>query len=146
LELTVSLLESMEPQARKPLEDLELLARGFLDLARSPVPAPLVATPPAPASNPAAPAAGKPVRAVATDQRFPAWRSGRLPTETLRGIVRVQIDATGAVSSAEIVAPTDPHYDRDVLNAARQWRYRPATRDGRPLPSELEVTFFVRPK
>jgi TonB family protein len=143
-ELTLSLLDGMEPQARKPLEDLELLTRGFLDLARAPAsPAPAPATP---VKNAAPAPAIKPVPAVATEQRFPLWRSGRPLTETLRGVVRVQIDATGTVSSAEIVTPTDPEYDRDVLSATRRWRYRPATLAGRPLPSELEVTFNLSPK
>ena len=144
-QLTVSILESMEPQSRGALEDLALVAREFLELARAPVPT-ASAPPPAPVRNTPAPATVPPVRAVAIDQRFPAWRFGRLPAETLRGVVRVQIDATGAVSSAEITTPADPNYDRDVLNAARGWRYRPATLAGRPLPSELEVTFNVRPK
>ena len=145
-ERTVSLLDSMEGQSRRSLEDLALLTREFLDLTREPLPVAPAAPPPAPAGTTAAPAPVKPVPPVATDQRFPAWRSGRLPTETLRGVVRVQIDASGAVSLAEILAPTDPAYDRDVLTAARRWRYRPATVNGRPLPSELEVTFFVRPQ
>jgi TonB family protein len=145
-ELTLSLLDAIEPQARRPLDDLALLAREFLELSSAASPAPpKVALPPPVRSTATAPPA-KAVPAAAIDQRFPAWRSGRLPAETLRGVVRVQIDAHGAVSKAEIVTPTDPHYDRDVLNAARGWRYRPGTVDGRPLPSELEVTYFVRPQ
>ena len=144
-ELTLSLLDSMEQPSRRSLEDLELLAREFLDLTRPPVPA-APTTAPAPARTPAAPASVKPVPAVAIEQSFPAWRSTRVLPETLRGLVRLQIDAKGAVSKADIVTPTDPGYDREVLNAARSWRYRPATMDGRPLPSELELTFFLRPK
>jgi TonB family protein len=142
--LTLSLLDSMEPPSRRPLEDLELLTREFLDLTRPPVPAPTA--PPAPARSPVAPASVKPVPAVAIEQVFPAWRSTRVLPETLRGVLRLQIDAKGAVSKADIVTPTDPGYDREVLNAARSWRYRPATMDGRPLPSELELTFFLKPK
>ena len=137
-ELTLSLLDSMEPPSRRPLEDLELLAREFLDLTRPPVEAKPTVPTPGPSSAATVPV--KPVPAVAIDQRFPAWQSTRVLTETVRGLVRVQIDATGAVSKAEIVTPTDPGYDRQVLNAARSWHH-PATMDGRPLPSELELTF-----
>jgi TonB family protein len=147
-ELTLSLLDSMEEPSRRPLEDLQLLAREFLELARAPLPAtPATATVPAlPASGTTPTAPVKPVPAVAIDQRFPAWRSTRPLEETRRGLVRLQIVANGAVSRAEIVTATDPDYDREVLNAARSWRYRPATIDGRPLPSEVELTFYLRPK
>ena len=45
---------------------------------------------------------------------------------------------------ATVKESVHPRYDRIVTEAARDWRYTPATRDGSPIPSEQVVT--VQPK
>lgn len=143
-ERTLTLIASLPPAARAPFADLELVAREFRDLSA------VVAEVAAPSPKPAAPEVRPPVpavvikRAVAIHQVFPVWRWGTVPDQVKRGVVRVQIGVNGAVLRADILVPTDARYDQEVLAAARQWRYEPATRDGRPLPSELDVTFLVK--
>ena len=145
-ERTLGLIASLAPAARAPLADLELLAREFRDLSSAPAPAE-PASPKPQVSEVRAPAPAVVItRPVPVRQVFPIWRWGTPPEQTVRGVVRVHIDAAGVVLRAEIVTPTDARYDQEVLTAARLWRYQPATRDGRPLPSELEVTYLLKGK
>jgi TonB family protein len=58
--------------------------------------------------------------------------------------VRVLIGADGKVLSASMQQSSHPLYDRLVLQAARDWLYRPATLNGRPVPSEKIVTIHLR--
>jgi hypothetical protein len=61
--------------------------------------------------------------------------------------VLVSIDATGKVDSAKIVGangepkPSGEYIRLAALNAARQWRFRPATSGGRAVPSTLTLAF-----
>jgi TonB family protein len=56
----------------------------------------------------------------------------------------VQIGADGRVKGATIETPLHPRYDLEVLAAAWNWRYKPAMRNGDPIPSEKLVTFEVK--
>lgn len=64
----------------------------------------------------------------------------------LRGrtlIVRLAVDARGAVGEVELVPPSgDRKFDNAVRRTARDWRFRPA-RDpsGRPIAGVFDVTF-----
>jgi len=60
--------------------------------------------------------------------------------------VLVSIDAAGKVDSAKIVgAANEPQHGDHIrlaaLNAARQWRFRPATSGGQAVPSTLTLAF-----
>ena len=50
-----------------------------------------------------------------------------------RGILDVTIDEQGRVIAAAIRLSLHPIYDSQILLAAREWRYQPATLDGRPV-------------
>jgi len=45
---------------------------------------------------------------------------------------RLEIGPDGRVQHASMVKPVHPMYDPLVLQAGRQWMYRPATRLGEP--------------
>jgi TonB family protein len=62
------------------------------------------------------------------------------------GAIRVRIGADGKVMSATIEKPTYPSYDARLLQAARQWIYKPATRNGEPIESERVIPIQLRPK
>jgi TonB family protein len=58
--------------------------------------------------------------------------------------VRVEIDVNGRVVNVSMQQTSHPLYDRLVLQAAREWIYRPAMLNGRPVPSEKVVTIQLR--
>lgn len=112
----------------------------------------LAALPPPPPPPPAEPADG--VYAV-TDagvmppvvlrQDLRRWM-GPLPpppTGTPLGQVELLIDETGAVRSATVVGSISGFYDAILVNAARDWKFRPATRAGQPVKFRRVVSVLA---
>jgi TonB family protein len=70
--------------------------------------------------------------------RFPpdAKREGRT------GVVvfDVVVDTSGAIASVEVARHADPDLEQAALEAVKQWRYQPATRNGAPVPVWLSIT------
>ena len=60
------------------------------------------------------------------------------------GTVEVVIDEQGAVIAAKIAASINGFYDAVLLDSARTWRYRPATKDGRPVRFRRLVSLLAR--
>jgi TonB family protein len=144
-----------------PLSDLRTLAAGFRDLAVTasapppPAPAP-VAAPPAPEPPP-----------VRAEPRLPpvpriysAEDGNVVPPGVLRqtlppfpsrafsaaqGALAVVIDERGSVESASMLMPLGQPYDRMVLDAAKAWRYKPATIDGAPVKFRRVVQINLTP-
>jgi protein TonB len=91
--------------------------------------------------------AGSESRPFPLSQELPSWS----PTDTLSrrstfyGAVTVRIGTDGRVASAEITRSVHPTYDPILLRTARNWRYQPAMRDGKPVQSELMVEVTLRP-
>jgi TonB family protein len=64
---------------------------------------------------------------------------------THRGEVELLIDEEGTVETARIVESVHSAYDAALLEAARKWRYRPATRNGQPVRYRLVTPVVLRP-
>jgi TonB family protein len=140
----LSLLD--HPDMRGRMTDLRTLASGFMDLAAAaaaPPPAPVNAEPPAPAGPPPPPApqpnkvytvedAGVVAPAVIR-QHVPAVPANITAQVRDRGRVEVVIDEQGRVTSVTVRQAMHPFYDQLVMNAAREWRYKPATFSGVPV-------------
>ena len=60
--------------------------------------------------------------------------------------MRVVISEDGRVESAIILKASHPSYDLAVLNATKQWLYKPATRGGRPVPAQKELQIRLMPQ
>jgi protein TonB len=130
-------------QAAPGLADLRVLASGFLDLAVAATPPPPAPAPP-PVTPPPPPVSTVPkiyeaseqglTLPTATRQDVPSWplQFGPVPVGR-KGIVEVTIDDRGHVEMAAIRQSLDPRYDSILLGAARQWRYTPAVKDGKPV-------------
>lgn len=138
------------------LSDLRMLAQEFLSLSTGPAvtgPVPPLATRQAGAEGSADGTGGADSTAavrrgstrgpVTVRQRMPVWTRQTLPPNS-EGLLRIKIDEQGNVSSAIMARPTDPVYDIQVLEAAKQWKYEPALSNGRPVPSEKEITFLLK--
>jgi tetratricopeptide (TPR) repeat protein len=139
-----------DPDMGGRLGDLRTLVMGFVDLTAAnaaPPPAPEPkpearreeAAPPAPA-----PAMPDPQRVFTSDDEgvtaaVPVRQEvPRVPTQIAnqtreRGILDVTIDEQGRVIAAAIRVGLHPIYDSQILLAAKEWRYQPATLNGRPV-------------
>jgi TonB family protein len=167
----VRVLDDPVLAGQSDLQDLKMLASGFLDLIRAQTPpqpaapasaaapsatasaAPAAAAPvatntrePEPASRPAVVATAPGTRPLPISQVMPAWRPPDANTlrQALKGSVLVTIDPTGRVTNAVMQQVVHPAYDRLLLAAARSWRYQPATRDGQPIDSQLVVPIVLQ--
>ena len=138
--------------SQPPFSDLRTLAVGFRDLsatAAAPPPPPPVA-PPAPASpaRPAVPriygsADANVVPPIVLRQSLPRFPSKAVPSG--QGIVEVIVDEIGAVEMATMIASVNGPYDRAVLDAARNWLYKPATVDGAPVKFRKDIRITFKP-
>jgi outer membrane biosynthesis protein TonB len=61
-------------------------------------------------------------------------------------MLELNITKTGTVDSARLIKRIDPFYDVILLNAARQWKYQPATRNGEPVEfvKRLAIAINIR--
>jgi TonB family protein len=141
----------------KSVEDYRVLAGDFARLADA------AANPPAPPTpNPAAeppPATPAPKATVDYSRVFDASNKNVTPPATVRqdlprwindgrpgprdGTIEVTISAGGVVERATLTQSMSPFFDRQVLEATRNWRYEPARLDGRPVRYRkvIRVTF-----
>lgn len=141
-----------------PLSDLRTLAAGFRDLsvtaATPPPPAAAAASPAAPSVEPPATRTPPAPRVYGADdgnvvpptvvrQSLPPFPSKVVTSH--QGALVVIVSETGAVESATMRIPISSNYDRAILEAARQWRYRPATLDGVPVKFRRVVQINVTP-
>lgn len=59
-------------------------------------------------------------------------------------VVRSVISPTGELVCAYVLESDDPRLARSALEAARSWRFEPATLDGRPVPVQYFLTVNFR--
>lgn len=61
-------------------------------------------------------------------------------------IVEITIDESGAVVAQSVVQSMGPAIDQAVLAAVSHWHFRPATRNGVPIPSKQDVVYHFKPR
>ncbi|HEX5069283.1 MAG TPA: energy transducer TonB [Vicinamibacterales bacterium] len=127
--------------AEPSLADFRTVTEAFRDLAR------LAA---APASKPdgrpqtASAAAPNTIAPVRVSVPLPEWR----PTifelnRTFTGQVELVIDEEGKVLTASMLTGVHPRYDPILLEAAKDWIFKPATRNGVAIPYRYVMTVQV---
>ncbi len=137
------------------LADVKMLAEGFARLAE----AAAVPPPPAPAAepSPAMPPSPPPVDYEAiydgshaavvgpttVRQDLPRWSSGSAPRPRATGVLEIIIAKSGVVERATLRQPMAPFFDRQVLDATKNWRYQPAHVNGQPVrfKKTIKITF-----
>ena len=147
--------------SRPPLSDLRVLIGGFYELslqASAPAPAPEVPRTASASSaftrTPSAPIVQEPqklyssadndvVPPVVLRQQLPSY-PGQVK-QPMVGAVEVVIDENGYVIQAMMRASVVATYDRQVLGAAQNWRYKPATLNGTPVKFRKVVQVAVTP-
>jgi len=119
------------------LSDLETLAGGFRELAERAIAA-------AAAARSVSSAAPKLVPPTVLYQELPAWpRDLVVRPGQMTGTLDIVVSATGEVGSVRLVKSIHPMYDTMLLAAAKRWRYKPATRDGKPVAFVRQLTVNV---
>lgn len=147
------LIEALALDGRAEMEDLRILANGFLTLSRERMPA-AAPTPArlvegvrrlAPAAELATPVETAATEAVPIRQDLPPWRLGLGgPGAVFRGAIAVSIDEDGRVVDAQIAVPVHPGYDPELVRAAMNWRYEPARRGGQAVRTRRRVEVELR--
>src|SRR5207253_43509 len=67
-------------------------------------------------------------------QRIPPWAPTRTEAgQDFRGTLELIIDEKGAVASASMRASVHPMYNALLLRAAKEWKFMPARRQGKPV-------------
>jgi TonB family protein len=142
----VKLLDDPDLQDASALRDLRSVALAFRDLANAVSAASAAAAParsapaaPAPPAEPPdviyTPSDSDVTPPLALSQVAPVWHpaSPMEARQEYKGTLRLVIDKSGAVVSATMVVGTRPAYDQALLRAAREWKFRPAQKQGRPV-------------
>jgi TonB family protein len=76
----------------------------------------------------------------------------QLGPEDLRGVaegnvvIEITIDESGTIVNKAVVQSMGLAIDTRVLAALENWRFRPATRDGVPIPSKQDVVYHFKPR
>jgi TonB family protein len=148
-----------DPQMGDRLADLRVVVAGFVELATAaaaPPPPPKVEEPPPapvpePAPRPAAPrifTSSEPNIVVPSvlRQEVPPVPPAIASMVKERGVIELVIDEQGRVTFMAIRSSVHPIYDSLLLAAAKEWKYKPATLNGGPVPFRklLQVTIAKR--
>lgn len=147
-----------DPDMGGKLADLRTLASGFLDLSVAATPAPEPPKPAAAAAAPAPPAPAGPdpnriytlndsevVPPVVVRQEVPRLTTAMKPQARSRGVVEIVIDQQGRVSAITVREPVQPMYDAELVSKAREWRYQPATMNGKPVKYRKMIQLNIAP-
>ena len=140
--------------------DLKLLAEGFLMLAEREISvatraAEIGVARPAERTDPAV----APVRLYSVEDRdviAPVEISRALPPWTLpnnaaqaieyRGVLRIVIDEQGRVELATLMQPVSPAYDPILIAAAKDWKFKPAMKNGSPVKYQKLIGVVLKPR
>jgi TonB family protein len=130
--------------ATTPVALVALPEQGPGPAPGSPAQAPAVLEAP---TSAAASATGQFRPPVALDQPLPEWTppDTRSAERVFEGAITLAIDERGRVIAATKKRTIHPAYDRKVLEAAREWSFTPALRNGQPVKSELTVEVRLKP-
>jgi TonB family protein len=78
----------------------------------------------------------------------PPWRP-RAPAfaaRGYRGVLEYTVDEHGHVESAVLRQPVSPDYDQELVQAAKQWTFSPATKDGKPVKFRKQIEIILQPQ
>jgi hypothetical protein len=140
------------------LADLKTLGEGFLRLGEMEIAAAAKAA----ASAPPPPVPAEPIdpnrvygetdtgvkAPVELARPMPMWHPPNSVAERTgyRGVLRIVIDEQGKVEVASLVKSVTEQYDPLLIAATAQWKFRPATRDGRPVKYQKLIEIVLAPK
>jgi TonB family protein len=59
-------------------------------------------------------------------------------------LLALAINAEGTVDAVKVVCSLEPGLDANAAYAAKHWKFTPATKDGKPVPVQIEVSTNFR--
>jgi TonB family protein len=158
----LALIGDADNSADADLSDLKMLGEGFLKLSDGEVIAAAQAAQAAAAARAAAAAAPvvppppsiysadnvDVVPPADVDRRLPLWNPPTVVARTTeyRGLLEVVVDERGAVESVVLRKPVTPTYDPMLLDAAKRWKFQPATRNGAPVKYRKTFDIVLAPR
>lgn len=84
---------------------------------------------------------------VEVERTLPPWNPpAQYNWRWFRGVIEVVVDERGHVESERLVESVADFYDASLLEAARNWRFKPAQRDGRPVKYRKRIEITMRPQ
>jgi protein TonB len=120
----------------------------LVETAPAPPPAAVAETTPAAPAAASAPAAQDdrplPIQGQMPPPTYPAAALRRGESGTV--VVRVEVDASGTPGDVSLVQRSGSRdLDRAAMDAIRDWHFRPAQRDGHPVPGSIDIPFDFNP-
>jgi len=136
---TADVVVEESPEVIAPEVILEAAARRDTATADTTIAIVTVAPPP---PKPSVITRAEPVRRV--EPEYPAAAREFGASGTI--VVRVLVDGDGIVREAKIIQSFgNPTCEQAALNAARQWEFNPATKDGIPFEQRVSIPFTFTP-
>ena len=77
-------------------------------------------------------------------QNIPMVPASVVALSRSRGLMEINIDEQGRVVSMTIRSSIHPTYDTQLLTAARDWKYQPATFNGKPVKFRKLIQIAVK--
>lgn len=84
----------------------------------------------------------RPALPIATSD--PVVYPWQLPTQPGNEVIEITIDERGEIVSKTVLQSLGPDIDSKCLAALENWHFRPATRNGSPIPSKQDAIFPFR--
>jgi len=61
-----------------------------------------------------------------------------------RVVIEATVDVDGKISKAKVIESSDAVFSQAALKAIRQWAFRPATKNGQPIATKVQVPFAFK--
>jgi len=87
------------------------------------------------------------IRPIPISRELPGWHPAVMEQHlTFSGVVELVIGEDGKVLSATIVKSVNTRYDALLLDAAKSWTFKPASKDGTPVKFRYSMAVNLLPK
>jgi TonB family protein len=87
------------------------------------------------------------IRPVPVSRQLPGWFPNNVERQlTFAGVIELVVSEEGKVLSATIEKSVNTRYDALLLDAAKSWTFKPATRDGAPVKFRYQMAVNLTPK
>jgi tetratricopeptide (TPR) repeat protein len=84
---------------------------------------------------------------VEVARKMPTWKAPpTVQRGVYHGLIEVVIDERGLVEKVQLLISVEPSYDPLLVQAARGWRFRPATVNGEPVKYRRQYEIFLHPE